>query len=241
MKYTHIAILVFLLIGLNSMSQIVSENNLFKTFDNIVGLENTGLYNGTEFQDPFLNTDGTFRYFNQFNFAKGNITYDNQFYPDVLLKYDLLDDNVITRSDDNLSLFQIKLIPEKISEFSIYGRDFIRLSNVDDPNYGHGFFEKGFIGNQVSLYIKHIKKKGESALNTGIQYNFKSNNFYILKYNNSYYDADSIKDLMKALPKMEKQIRDFHKRFRTLYNSNRDVFIVNLVKYLDGLMETPNP
>lgn len=222
------------LIGYFSLAQSVSETEMYETYDRIVSLENTGLYNGTEFIDPYLKTDGTFRYFSKFNFTEGNITYEGQFYPNVLLKYDLLQDNLITRSDDNLSIFQVKLLPQKITGFSLYGHNFVRLqeTGIDD---GNGFFEVGFEGEFASLYIKHLKKMREKALNSGIEYSFKNDNFYLLKNESGFQKVSTIKDLRRALPEMKVQIRDFYKSYRTLYKTNRDEFMVKIIKYIDGL------
>jgi hypothetical protein len=205
-----------------------------------VGIENTGLYNGTEFKDPFLNTDGSFRYYNGFDYTRGSVTYNNQTYSNVLLKYDLLEDKLLTRSDDNLGLFNVTLIPEKVYGFSIYGHDFIRLADTNTGFSGNGFFETAFVGDALSLYIKHIKKKKDRALRTGVQYRFKNDNFYLLKTKTSYFVVNSVRDVRKTLPENEGEIKDFYKSYRALYKSNRDGFMIKLIKYLDGLKEKPN-
>ena len=51
------------LFPLATFSQANLPDKIYETYDKIVGLDNTGLYNGTEFTDLFLNTDGTFRYY----------------------------------------------------------------------------------------------------------------------------------------------------------------------------------
>ncbi len=238
--YKHyLSSFLLLFTGYCATAQQDADSKFYEIFDNIVGIENTGLFNGTEFVDPYLKTDGTFRYFDQFNFTKGNITYSGQFYPNVLLKYDVLEDQVITRSDDNLSIFQVKLIPEKISNFSVYGHNFVRLS-LNETEEGNGFFEIGFNGEVYSLYVKHIKKMREKALNSGIEYSFKNDNFYLLKYENGYKKIGTIKDLRNALPKKNEQIRDFYKTYKTLYKANRDEFMIKIVKYLDGLDKITN-
>ncbi len=228
---------LFAFIGFGAFSQNNSQNNIYETYDKIVGLDNTGLYNGTEFADPFLNTDGSYRYFNGFDYTKGSVEYNGQYYANVSLKYDLLDDNLLVRSDDNLSIFNVKLIPEFVSEFSIYNKHFVRLAETKLDLSGNGFFEKAYLGNDLSIYIKHTKKKRDKPLKSGIQYNFTEVNFYVLENGGIYYLVDSSKDIEKILPEKKDIIRNFHKSYKTLYKSNLDTYMTKLVKYLDGSTE----
>ena len=227
-------------IGFGAFSQTNSENNIYETYDKIVGLDNTGLYNGTEFTDAFLNTDGSYRYFKGFDYSKGSVIYNGQKYVNVSLKYDLLEDNLLVRSDDNLSIFNVKLIPEFVNSFSIYNNNFVRLTGTNLNISGSGFFESAYIGNDLSLYIKHTKKKKDKALKSGIQYKFSEVNFYVLKTNGKYHLVNSEKDIEKILPEKKEEIRSFSKSYNALYKSNRDSYMAKLVKYLDGATENKN-
>src|SRR5690606_11974346 len=143
-------------------------------------------------------------------YVRGSVTYNGEYYVNVLLKYDLLEDNLLTRSDDNLSVFNVKLIPEFVESFSIHNRNFVRLSDTNLGLSGNNFFEASYVGNELHLYIKHVKKKKDKALNSGIQYKFSEDNFYLLKKNGTYTVIRSAKDLRKALPERDDEIRDFY-------------------------------
>jgi len=227
--------LLFTFIGAGAFSQNNSQQKIFETYDAIVGLDNTGLFNGTEFTDLFLNTDGTFRYFNGFDYSKGSVKYNGQFYPNVSLKYDLLEDNLLTRSDDNLSIFDVKLIPQFVESFSIYGKTFVRLHNTNLPDANDGFFEEGFLGNEMSLYTRHTKKKKDRASKRGVQYRFLDDNYYVLKVNEKYHVVRKAKDVWKLLPEREQQIREFSKTYKALSKSDPRSFMVKLVDHIDGL------
>lgn len=230
---------LLLIIAFSSNAQTNSKDKIYETYDAIVGYDNTGLYNGTEFTDLFLNTDGSFRYFNGFDYSKGSVTYNDQNYVDVSLKYDLLEDNLLAISDDNLSIFNIKLIPDFIEAFSIYNKNFVRLTDTNLKLDGNGFFEAAYMGNELDLYIKHVKRKKEKAKRDAVQYKFKEDNFYMLKNAGKYYIVNSVKDYRKSLPAKEEEIREFYKTYRTLYKSNPEMFFVNLTKYLDGPANQP--
>lgn len=230
--YSILAILFFTAIHLNA--QTSSRDEIYRTYDQIVGLENTGLYNGTEFTDLYLNTDGTFRYLMGFDYIKGSVMYKGQYYVDVLLKYDLLEDNLITQSNDNLSIFNVKLIPEFVSEFSLHNLHFVKLSGIDK----NGFFEYAFNGDSIDLYIKRASRKREKVLKSGIQYSFKQSNYYLMAYNAKFNKVETIKDVTRAFPEIKSEIKAFHQSFRSVYKRDRDVFMKNLTAYLDSLLKS---
>ena len=222
------------LFPLATFSQANLPDKIYETYDKIVGLDNTGLYNGTEFTDLFLNTDGTFRYYQDYDYTKGSVTYNGQYYVNVLLKYDLLRDNLLTRSDDNLSIFNVKFIPAFLDSFSIHNHKFVRLPNVDLGLGGNGFYEAAYLGNDLELYIKHTKKMKDRALRNGIQYRFSEANYYVLKYNGKYAILGSPRDIRQLLPEKAGEIREFYKSYKAIRKSNPDLFMTKLVTYLDG-------
>jgi len=228
---------LILLATIFAKAQTTSQDIIYKTYDQMVGLDNTDLFNGTEFTDLFLNTNGTFRYLDGFDYAKGSIVYMDQYYVDVLLKYDAFEDNLLTKSNDNLSIFDVKLIPEFVSEFTLHHRHFVRMTDFGNNE----FFELAFEGNTIDLYIKHKKKKREKALKSGVQYSFKPINFYLFKYEGEYIKIESINDLRRELPDVKDQIKDFHHTYKTLYKEDRDGFMTKLAGYLDKLPEMDKP
>lgn len=216
-------------------AQTVAEGKVYETYDNIIGVENTGLFNGTEFTDLFLNTNGTYRYFKGYDYVRGAVSYNGELYSNVLLKYDLLEDNLITHSEGKLSVFNVKLIPDFVTSFSIYNRNFVKLVDMNLPLPGNGFFEEAYLGNQFKLYIKHSKRKKDKALNSGVQYQFSINNYYLLKVDGNYAVINSIKDLRRALPEREDDIRKYYKSYKKRYKSNPDNFMIKLITHLEGL------
>lgn len=234
MSPTALSFPVLLLVCSLSFSQAVADKRVLEAYDNLVGLENTGLYNGPQFNDPFRSPDGSFRYFERFDFADGNVVYGGQSYVSVPLKYDLLEDVLVTRSNDKLSFFSIELIPGKISAFSVHGHDFVRLSNTGLALEGNGFFETAYLGNGISLYIKHKKTKKDVLIKKTVKQTFKDDGFYVVQFGGEYHEIRSVRDFRKTVPEKEKEIKKFYKSYKSLYKSNPVAFMTQLVKYLDG-------
>lgn len=224
----------FLCIGVVSYSQSGQADIVYYEYDKIVGNENTGLYNGPEFVDQFLDTwDNSHIYLKSSAFMKSRLVYNNQSYINVPLKYDLFEDNVIIRSSDHLSAFQVKLIAENISSFSVHGRTFTKLNGTKLDLIGNDFFEIASLGKSVSLYIKHLKKKKRETVENVLQYSFYKDNYYILAYGGVYHPIYSIKDFKEIFPDKYKQIKIFYKQNKIQYKASKDSFMIKLVKYLD--------
>ncbi len=219
-----------------AQAQTTSQDRMYNTYDQMVGLDNTGLFNGTEFTDLFLNTDGSYRYLKGFDYAEGSVVYKEQYYVNVPLKYDLLEDNLLARSNDNLSIFNIRLIPEFVSEFTLHGLHFVTLEGFGKS----GFFEQAFQGDFMNLYIKHKKKMRSKALRSGVQYRFKRENNYLIKYKETYLQIETVREIPRELPTFKTEIKSFYHRFRSLYKQDRDEFMKKLISYLDTLkQDTP--
>lgn len=229
-------IVIILLATVIANAQTTSKDKIYKTYDQLVSLDNTSLFNGTEFTDLFLNTNGTFRYLGGFDYAKGSVVYKDQYFTDVLLKYDVFEDDLLTKSNDNLSIFEVKLIPEFVSEFKLHDRRFVRMTVFGKSE----FFELAYEGNSIDLYVKHKMKKREKALKSGVQYSFKPINYYIFKYKENYIKVESINELRRALPEVKDDIKDFRHTYKTLYKQDRDGFMTKLAAYLNKLPEMDN-
>lgn len=226
--------LVFILTSPILKGQTATDKKIYSTYDQIVGIANTAIFNGPEFKDEFLNTDGSYRYLNGFDYKMGSIIYQDQFYPDIPLKYDLYGDNLIARSNDNLGAFNIRLIPQFISEFWLYDLHFRNLEMFGNK----GFYEIAHKGDLVTLYIQHKKKILSKALRSGVQYSFKPINTYIIKHGGNFVQIKKSGDLRREFPQFKSEIKGFYRAHKTLQKRDRDGFMKKITAYLDTLKDT---
>lgn len=213
-------------------SQTISLNEIYKAYDSLIGLENAGFYNGPEFKDEYINSSGDSRYFNQNVFAQSAIEYKGQFYTNVLLEYDIFTDNVITRSDDYIGNFIVRLIPEYIFRFNLNGHNFVRLTDSDMDIGGNGFYEIVSVGNPFKLFIKHIRKKKERTLDLTVQNSFENHNYYLIQNKDSYFIINSINDFKKVVPDRYKEVQKFRKDYKSIFKVDMDGFMIKLIDYL---------
>ncbi len=203
------------------------------SFDALVGTENSGLYVGPQFKDDQRDAwDGSHIYLESPNYAVGNLIYKDQPYFDVYLKYDLVDDQVSIESPDYLPIFRIKLIAEDISSFTVHDRQFIHLRD-QTIHPSAGFFEKAYMGTNLSLYIKHRKRRKRETVDRVLQYRFINDNYYLLQVGDTSYTILSFRDLKNVFPDEYPDLRNLKRKNKRMAKNQPDAFMIKLATYLD--------
>ena len=190
--------------------------------------ENLRLYNGTEFTAAYRSSLGH-PFFAYSNPQAGKIFYDGILYTGVKLLYDIIRDDVIFINEfKNLN---IKLIPQKISWFTIQEHKIVQLSR--DSNAisfpGNGFYELLYEG-PIAVFKKYKKqlyepsKPDESA--KYVQYDF-----YYVKKNNTYYPIDSKKALLSVCKDRKNDITKFIHREGLNFKQDPATMIIKVIDY----------
>jgi hypothetical protein len=221
-------------------SQTISDTSLYTRFDSIIGRENLGINNGTLHSNPYRNISQNHRYYIKDEFSIGQLRYDDQIYLNVNLKYDLLDDHLIFKHKNQTDNLSINLNRGKINFFIIKNKKFINfnLEPSINPEFKKGFYEENFIGNEISLYIKHYKERKEINQSDGVFNDYLDHNIFLLKYKNMFYKIDSEKDIKKILPECKKIISDYYSMNSKLESIDKLQFMENLVRYINNYYQT---
>jgi hypothetical protein len=219
-------------------SQSDEKSSLYDYFDQTVGKDNLNINNGIVHSEPFRPIAGKNRYYTE-EFNIGDISFEDQIYSNVNLKYDILLDQVIYKQNGASENLPINLITEKVDYFFIKNKKFVNLKeeSVQFPSIIKGFYEETYIGDNVSLYIKHTKEKVKSLQSDIIYYNFIYKISYILKYNNYFYKVETEKDFKKIFPNFKKEINSIYSTDKKLERSNKPQFMENLTKQINGLLK----
>ncbi len=229
-----IFISVFLICPLSGQSN--DERQTALAYDLLVGIENNSLYSGPEFKDQYRDSwDGSHIYLDSSTFMNSTLIYDGQLYTNVLLQYDVLDDNIIIRSDGRLSTFKITIDKRRLASFSVNGRQFIKLKDYSDEQI-NSFYQIGKRGDSLSLYIKHQKRRKLETIDNIPQYKIESKNYYLLEdKKGEHFLIYSTKDFKDIFPSRYKRVRNFYKQNRSLSKKDPDTFMINLVTHLEEL------
>lgn len=204
-------------------------------FDTTVGIQNTPIFEGIGYVEQFKSINEKHKFYISPDFVKGSIAYDGQEYYHLSLKYDLFVDEVIVNLKDGFEAVALQPEKNKISDFTIHGNNFENIGppKNSDPQIS-GFFEILFSSPSLSLLKKHRKKRFKK-IGKLVYYEFRDDNFNVLRHKNGYHIVDSNKDFRKLFPAFRKEIKKYK-----IKKSNKDEDMKALLKRLSLLMSNEN-
>jgi hypothetical protein len=194
------------------------------------------LYNGREYVDSYenRNLEGHV-YFLSNDWQSGNICYNNLFYTNVLLKYNLVTDKLILQSPRTTN--DIELISEKISYFTIGEHRFVNLSSIPViQNSLKVQFVNLIYSGQTSVFQVYEKKvqSEESSLNVLLKVKERRYTYFIK--NSNFFVVKSESKALKILSDERQSLRRYLSIKGIKYKKNETSSLVEIVKEYDRLM-----
>jgi hypothetical protein len=229
---------ILLFIAYNSQSQNDSAASLHDWYDSKVGKENLDINNGKILlnYDIILKNNDRF-YFN--NYTLGSIVYDNQPYNNVLLNYDVNNDDLIIKPYGENDKMPIVLNKSKVNSFKVNGKNYINLDlkKTDNELSISGFYEEVLINNKINFYIKH-KKDRRQIINDNLVFDdFTTITSYTIQYKNQFYKITNKKSLTTIFPELKKTINEYYSNNDSIEKSNKNKFLEDLFKYINTILK----
>lgn len=235
-----LVLLVLYCFSVNGQGEF-AQSSYYKWFDQLVGAENTGVYDGIAYIERQRTINDKTKFFKSRDYLDGSVIYDGQPYFDLDMKYDVFGDQLLLKLEDRLGGTTLQLFKDKISSFTIDGYQFIKILPGDSSQEISGFYEIVLQKENFDLLAKHIKREFIRKDRSSIYYEFidqKSQN--LLAVQDSLYVIESKKDLVELFPEFKKEINKFYSTARSLRNSDRHEFMKALVTRLDILLSQKN-
>lgn len=208
-------------------------------FDAMVGIENTDLYNGTEYIEGYKTTRDKNRFFIRSEFFPGSVVYDEQAYHGIQLKYDIFDDQLIVSLQNQEQESVIQLNKADVSQFTLDGHLFKHLKfqqkNIEQPP---GYYEVVAIYPKLILYEKHRKKRWKKEDKRVVYFEFTdAKSDFLCAYKDSFLSLRSRNDVYELFPQYKKQLKSYYAANQNLHRAaNRDLFkaLLNQVARLEA-------
>ncbi|HEX2606811.1 MAG TPA: hypothetical protein VHK91_05505 [Flavisolibacter sp.] len=159
------------------------------------------IYNGTEYTSTYPETKGS-PFFHELGFTEGSIIYDGTYYPQIPLLYDLASASLCTKGLQGQAL---RLLPSKISRFTIDGHQFLSISEPD-KSLPEGFYDILFEKMAVSFLVSR-KKVPVRGLSTEEPYHFSTYQSYFIRKDSSYTEINSKNDFLSLFPEVRKELK----------------------------------
>jgi hypothetical protein len=180
---------------------------------------------GSEYGESVYNIRKGHQFFFSDEELVGDIIYNDVFYTDLSLQYDLVQDEVVTRHANGK---KIVLLKEKIAEFTLEGHSFKYLSSFNQGDkMKPGFYDVLVDGKTIQLLAKRAKRlKGQ-----GSNFYYKKENAHVEDYiqyylvkDNRFYSVRNYQGIMKLLSENGSDFR------LTTKDKNREANMINIVK-----------
>lgn len=244
MKFYTLSLLSFVIILLLSPSRLSGQLNTIDSLFYHAAVNNVKelyrqseknqprLFNGRNYKPYRIAFIGGTPFFQTDEFVEGSIVYEGNFYDNVKLLYDQVDERVMFRSE-----FAFELIAERVKQFSIAGHNFIRLQNDSLNSFiKPGFYEKLYTGS-IDLYKKEIKTIRENLSSTeGITGQIKLKTNYYVKRDGRYYLIKKSNSLYEALGGHKKEIQQFMSANNLKLKRNTDYTLLKIAQYYEQLI-----
>lgn len=236
MKITNFIILSTFFISLSLIGQVNKES--YNWFDNQIGIENTGLYNGIEYIEVEKGSNNYTKFLYPDNFSSGFVSYDGQTYFDVLLKYNVYEEKVIANVGQISGKKVFEIFAAKIDSFSIENRKFIQSKILisEEGKQISGFNELLIDGKQIKLFKKLRKNKNTKINNKTLLFEYKwAKPAYFIQYNGKMFEVRKRNDFIDIFPEFKTQLRDIDVK-RAMIKTNPDSDVITYTNKINSLL-----
>ncbi|RDY61408.1 hypothetical protein [Flagellimonas nanhaiensis] len=226
-----------------AFAQDQAQVEYYNAFDEKVGIENTGLYQGILYLEKYRTINEQTQFFKTRDFLKGHVCYDGQCYYDLDLKYDVFEDEVLLKLITKAGGGTIKLFKEYVDSFEIDGTSFVKIEEKDIPSLNaYGFYAVALQSSIFTLYTKYNKKDFERKDRSSVYYEFLDGpSEHVLLYNGAYHTLNSKKDAVQLFPELKRDIDKFYGIARSLRKSDPNGFQVSLLRRIEILLNQSKP
>ncbi|MBG8553160.1 hypothetical protein [Hymenobacter guriensis] len=199
---------------------------------------NAQLYNGPEYVDfakRYRQNIGH-QFFLSPEKAAGSVYYNDHYFPDLQLVYDILADQVILQQPTNPLRF--RLVSEKLREFTIGGHQFIRIE-TDSANQKviqTGFYEL-LVDSTIQVLAKRAKRMQEHVNQREKSLEFVATNKLYLKKSGVFYAVSNRGSVTRLLADRSKEIQKYIRDNKLKFNkSTRESDIIQTARFYNSLL-----
>lgn len=206
----------------------------YEWFDQSVGPQSTGIYNGVEYREEHRVINDKHQFFRSKDFLPGGVIYEGQPYSNVKLKYNIFQNLLLVQvqSDGNESIFQ--LLNEKVDRFFIGTTGFL---NIKDSDEYKGFAEILAENEDLSLFKLHKRNIANRRDKAFVYSEFAVGKpDHVLLYMGAYRKFDSRSDVISIFPERKREVRAFYSSNKSLRKIDPDTFLKNLFKQLVNVL-----
>ena len=195
----------------------------------------SSLNNGGDYAE-YDQRDEEHPYFLTDDWATGSVFYDNDYYYDVPLMYDISQQKVI--SEHYSSASKIALVNKKIRRFTLLDHTFIWIEKGPGTHatMPSGFYDALYDG-KTKVVARRQKQLQEQIVSGKLEAEFEENNRYFIYKDNHYFPVKSKGSVIAVLGDQKASIRQFIRKHKLSFHSNREDAMKRIAGFYDSLTD----
>jgi hypothetical protein len=180
------------------------------------------LYNGLVHYS-YTNIDEGTPYFSGEKWYKGSVIYEDYIYDSVLMKYDLVKDQLIVVAEEN-NRMPLELFSPRVKEFSYAGLKFLFIPGNGELSLKEGFYQQLSNGKIMAL-CRTENTIEEVIVGDHLERKITQRKKYYIIDNNRLRTINRQQDLMDAVKKHRQQINDHLRAKKLKFKKNKQLII----------------
>ena len=238
--YVFFMAIIFVNAGALAQSQ-AERSGYLRWFDRQVGIENTGLYKGILYKEQYRTLNENTQFIPATGYLPGTVSYNGQYYPDQQLRYDAFTDNLHIKVPDRLGGNTILLFSDRVTEFTLGSRRFIRLEGGTGGSGLKGFYEVTVDNPSLQLLTRHTKRLFDRKDRSSLYYEFlDQRKEEVLFYKGTYHPLGGKNEVIRLFPEIKDPIQAYYSRARAQRRTDPHAFATGLAVRIASLLPTPD-
>lgn len=191
------------------------------------------LYNGSRYVDPEFNSE-QHPFFLSEDWIMGSVFYDGEYFENVPLMYDLLNDALV--AEHGPSGHAIQLIRNKLRHFTVEDHYFERL--VKDSSQSAlpvtGFYDIIYDG-PSRLVARRQKFSREEIRNSEVIISYDQKNRYFILMNGVYFPVKTKGSVLKLMGDRKQELKKYLRQQGIVFSDHREAALKSMAEHYDSL------
>jgi len=172
-------------------------------------------------------------YFISDDWEEGFVFYDGQLYEHILLRYNLLEDNI--HIDHSQTHSTIKLIVEKIKYFGINNHTFVWIASDPEKIIKEGFYDILYDKDKLKVIARRYKTTLDITEGKVMEVKFVDKTKLFLFKDGKYYAITNKNSALNAFGESKSQIKKFLSQSKINFQSEPETALTAIAEYYDAL------
>lgn len=239
MKTIYLSLWLLALPVFISAQETLSKPEMLQTFDKIIGLENTKIYNGKRYYNIYKVTKDNHNFFTAPDFIKGNVVYDGASFFNTNLKYDTFNDKLIFEPNGDKAFINIELIKDKVESFSFNTHHFVNSKSIiENKDLVNGYLEVLHQTQTLTLYAKRKKTVTERIRGNSLVHLFSNEPSFYIRHADTFSKIKSSKSFRKLFPNFNKELKTEIRENNNRFKKDDEALFLFLTQWLDFKLQT---